>query len=115
MNTDKYEKLAAKLRELFQLDQPDLDFGFYRVMHAKQTEVTKFLDETLPNIVSSAFQSTNDAKLTQDFASAKTAVENSLGPQAFKEDGIMPVHQSESNMRRRKRRSKPVRRTAMAR
>lgn len=28
-------RLLQKLAELFQLDQPDLDFGFYRIMHAK--------------------------------------------------------------------------------
>ena len=33
--SQKYEKLKTLLQELFQLDQPDLDFGLYRVMHAK--------------------------------------------------------------------------------
>ncbi len=28
-------RLLKKLKELFQLDQPDLDFGFYRIMHAR--------------------------------------------------------------------------------
>ena len=35
------------LKELFQLDQPDLDFGLYRVMHAKSAEVSHFLDKDL--------------------------------------------------------------------
>jgi hypothetical protein len=30
----KYEKLKTLLKELVQLDQPDLDFGLYRIMHA---------------------------------------------------------------------------------
>jgi hypothetical protein len=34
----KYEKLKTLLKELFQLDQPDLDFGLYRVMHAQSAE-----------------------------------------------------------------------------
>ena len=37
----RFEKLKTLLKELFQLDQPDLDFGFYRVMHAKSAEVTQ--------------------------------------------------------------------------
>lgn len=45
--TQRFDKLVALLKELFQLDQPDLDFGFYRVMHAKSAEVTKFLDKDL--------------------------------------------------------------------
>ncbi len=51
----KYEKLKSLLQELFQLDQPDLDFGIYRIMHAKSAEVTKFLDEDLLPQVQAAF------------------------------------------------------------
>ncbi len=51
----KYEKLKALLKELFQLDQPDLDFGIYRVMHAKSAEVTQFLDDGLLPQVQAAF------------------------------------------------------------
>jgi len=43
----KLNQLKDKLRELFQLDRPDLDFGFYRIMHAKQTEIDRFLDKDL--------------------------------------------------------------------
>lgn len=35
----RFEKLKTLLRELFQLDQPDLDFGLYRVLHARSAEV----------------------------------------------------------------------------
>src|SRR5271163_1229714 len=53
--SQKYEKLKNLLRELFQLDQPDLDFGLYRVMHAKSGEVTQFLDNDLLPQVKQAF------------------------------------------------------------
>jgi len=43
----KLDQLKEKLRELFQLDRPDLDFGFYRIMHAKQAEIDQFLDQDL--------------------------------------------------------------------
>lgn len=52
----KYEKLKTLLKELFQLDQPDLDFGFYRVMHARAAEVTQFLDQDLLPQVKAAFE-----------------------------------------------------------
>ena len=45
--SQKYEKLKNLLKELFQLDQRDLDFGFYRVMHARSAEVTQFLEKEL--------------------------------------------------------------------
>ncbi len=36
-------RLLNKLSELFQLDQPELDFGFYRIMHAMAQEVQDFI------------------------------------------------------------------------
>src|SRR3954470_18378829 len=53
--SEKYERLKTLLKELFQLDRPDLDFGLYRVMHAKSAEVTRFLDEDLLPQVREAF------------------------------------------------------------
>jgi adenine-specific DNA-methyltransferase len=49
--SQKFEKLKKILKELFQLDHPDLDFGLYRIMHAKAAEVTAFLEkELLPQV-----------------------------------------------------------------
>ena len=53
--SQKYEKLQTLLKELFQLDQPDLDFGLYRVMHAKSAEISQFLDNDLLPQVTDAF------------------------------------------------------------
>ncbi|RMF00587.1 MAG: hypothetical protein D6773_11245, partial [Alphaproteobacteria bacterium] len=47
----RFEKLKAKLRELFELDKSDLDFGIYRIMAAKNKEVTDFLDRQLRDVV----------------------------------------------------------------
>jgi len=58
MNTNanpKYEKLKSLLKELFQLDQPDLDFGIYRIMHARSEEITRFLDKDLLPQVKASF------------------------------------------------------------
>ena len=69
----KYEKLKTLLKELFQLDQPDLDFGLYRVMHAKSTEVSQFLDKDLLPQVKDAFalyQSADKAEIEKDLGKA---------------------------------------------
>lgn len=42
-----FEELQGKLREIFQLDRNDLDFGLYRIMNLKSQEVTKFIDNDL--------------------------------------------------------------------
>ncbi len=49
------ERLIGLLKELFQLDQPDLDFGFYKIMHAKADRVTEFLKKDLLSIIKDAF------------------------------------------------------------
>jgi len=54
--SDKFNDLVRLLRELFQLDQPDLDFGLYRIMHAKSGEVTQFLEKDLLPQVKKAFE-----------------------------------------------------------
>ena len=42
-----YDKLLAKLTEMFQLDQADLDFGIYRIMNSKRDEIVRFLEKDL--------------------------------------------------------------------
>ena len=53
--SQNFDKLKAKLLELFMLDQPDLDFGIYRIMNSKRAEITQFLDSDLLPQVQQAF------------------------------------------------------------
>lgn len=55
-------KLMAKLTELFQLDQPDLDFGFYRIMQAKARQVKSFIDKDLLQIIVDAFGQADEGR-----------------------------------------------------
>ncbi len=64
-------KLLKLLRELFQLDQPDLDFGLYRIMHAKAREIERFLDEDLLGTIRKKMDGNKDEKI----ALAKAAYE----------------------------------------
>ena len=43
----KLDRLRALLREMFQLDRGDLDFGIYRIMNLKAAEIATFLDHDL--------------------------------------------------------------------
>ena len=76
--SQKYEKLKTLLKELFQLDQPDLDFGLYRVMHAKSAEVLQFLDHDLLPQVKDAFalyRSADKAELEKELSKVIAGVE----------------------------------------
>lgn len=75
----KYEKLKNLLKELFQLDQPDLDFGIYRIMHARSEEITKFLDKDLLPQVKEAFaqyQSADKKEIQKRLDEAITQAKN---------------------------------------
>jgi adenine-specific DNA-methyltransferase len=76
--SQKYEKLKALLKELFQLDQPDLDFGFYRIMHARSAEVSQFLDRDLLPQVQAAFgqyKTADKAEIEKDLARVIAGIE----------------------------------------
>ena len=71
--SQKYEKLKTLLKELFQLDQPDLDFGLYRIMHAKSAEVSQFLDrDLLPQVKAAfgAYKTADKAEIEKELAKA---------------------------------------------
>lgn len=68
-------RLLKKLSELFQLDQPDLDFGFYRIMHAKAKEVQDFIQNDLLKIVSDAFGEVDEARKAELQAAYEKAIQ----------------------------------------
>ena len=79
-----FDKLVALLKELFQLDRPDLDFGFYRIMHAKSAEVTQFLEkDLLPQV---------QAALSKYQSADKAAIEKQLDEtvRRIRSDGADP-------------------------
>ena len=54
-NNKQLDRLKALLKELFQLDKPELDFGLYKIMHAKSQQITQFLDNDLLKEIEAAF------------------------------------------------------------
>lgn len=71
-----FEKLKAKLRELFELDKADLDFGIYRVLRQRHTEIAEFLDKHLEKTVRTALTDhagMQNVQLKADLAKAESA------------------------------------------
>lgn len=68
--TEKQQKLIDILKEMFQLDQSDLDFGIYRIMNAKSEEISTFLEKDLIGSIKEAFTSSAGSSLQQDLATA---------------------------------------------
>ena len=38
----KYDDLVKKLKEIFQIDRPELDFGVYRILNARVAEINDY-------------------------------------------------------------------------
>lgn len=60
---NKLEELIRKLKEILQIDRPDLDFGIYRVINARAGEISKFLEDDLPAMVRKELAREGDAAL----------------------------------------------------
>ena len=58
--TEVQEKFINLLKEMFQFDQADLDFGIYRIMNAKHDEIEKFLNEDLPKDINEGLKVINN-------------------------------------------------------
>ena len=80
------EKFQRLLRELFQFDCADLDFGIYRIMNYKRGAVEKFIAEDLPNAVAEELTSGNladQARAAGDLTETARRVEEALGEDAL--------------------------------
>jgi len=71
--TAKFQELVAKLREIFQIDRPELDFGIYRILNARAGEINDYLENRLAEKVQAALSDGNAANaqsLQADLAEA---------------------------------------------
>lgn len=50
-----FDALVSKLREIFQIDRPELDFGVYRILNARAGEIDAYLTTRLKAQVAEAF------------------------------------------------------------
>lgn len=89
-------RLLKKLFELFQLDQPDLDFGFYRIMHAKAKEVQDFIGTDLLKIVADAFGDVDEARKAELQAVYEKAIQTAKDFDAPNPEETEPVKKAKA-------------------
>lgn len=77
----KFQELVAKLREIFQIDRPELDFGIYRILNARAGEINDYLENRLAEKVQQALSAGSAASAQQLQAELHEAEKNaqSLG------------------------------------
>ena len=95
--TDKQRKrLIGLLEELFQLDQPDLDFGFYKIMHAKAQTVSNFVQKDLLGIIKNAFGKADEAKIEEARLKYEQAIEQAKSFGAPDPEATEPVQKAKA-------------------
>ncbi|NWF83329.1 MAG: hypothetical protein HXY18_05825 [Bryobacteraceae bacterium] len=91
------ERFQSLLRELFQFDCQDLDFGIYRVLNLKRREIESFITGRLPAIVDEAFAgyaALGQQALEQELAAKRREIEDTarkLGQQGLDTDGQLSL------------------------
>ena len=83
---ETFERLKCVLREMFQLDRGDLDFGLYRVMTVKAGEIEAFLDRDLLPQVKDALAGVADGERARTRAELDETVERLTALKAPVED-----------------------------
>ncbi len=75
----KYDDLVRKLKEIFQIDRPELDFGVYRILNSRAGEINDYLDNRLQARVQEALAhagDANQAQLRKELAEAEKNAQN---------------------------------------
>lgn len=83
----QFSALVSKLKEIFQINRPDLDFGVYRILNARSDEIAEFLDKRLKTKVE---QYLGEAKSSLDENAIKeleAELKAEFGKRAFNEQG----------------------------
>lgn len=91
-------RLLKKLSELFRLDQPDLDFGFYRIMHAKAHEIQDFISTDLLKIVADAFGDVDEARKAEKQIAYEKAIQTAKDFGALNPEETNPVKKAKASL-----------------
>jgi adenine-specific DNA-methyltransferase len=87
-------KFQDLLRQLFQFDCADLDFGIYRILNYKRKQVEEFITHRLPQIVDEAFQAYAEAEkenLQREIERKRREISQAFGEQAFDQQGQLQL------------------------
>lgn len=92
MTLSAKEQFHALLRNLFQFDSADLDFGIYRIMNYKRQAIEKWIAEDLPCAVSDELRRgalADQAQAQDALQAARQKVLDALGEDALDADGSL--------------------------
>ena len=83
-------KFQELLRELFQFDCADLDFGIYRIMNHKRDVIEQFIMEKLPKLVADELSTgmlAEHARIAEELEKVAVQIKDMMGQNAVDGDG----------------------------
>jgi len=83
----KFEELTNKLRELFELDKADLDFGIHRIIKSKHEQVDDYLQNRLPAAVQEALGALMETAGGNEMEALAQQIRGDFGNRAFDGNG----------------------------
>ena len=84
------ERFQALLRELFQFDSADLDFGIYRIMNHKREVIERYIADDLPKLIADDVSQgvlAEQALLAEQLGKAQEEIREVLGAKSLDSDG----------------------------
>ena len=91
-------KFQGLLRELFQFDSADLDFGIYRIMNHKRDVIEQFIVEKLPKLVADELSMgvlAELARIAEELENTAVRIRDVMGEDAIDGDGNLNPNFSE--------------------
>ncbi len=88
--SDYQSKFQQLLRELFQFDSADLDFGIYQIMNYKRDVIERFISEDLPQAIAEELECgalAEQSRATQELETTRKKVLDALGDDAVDAEG----------------------------
>ena len=102
--SNSLKKFQDLLRELFQFDCAELDFGIYRIMNYKRDVIEKFVVADIPEAIrktlNEGIAAEQDA-LAGEIAQVKEKIQETLGREAIDGDGKLSTEYQKSNIGKR--------------
>ena len=85
------EKLKDELKEIFQFESKDLDFGIYRIMNYKRKEIENFIEKELIEEINNQLESVSSEEkknIEEQFKEIKQKIKDSFGTEALENGDI---------------------------
>jgi len=86
------EQLQELLRDLFQFDAADLDFGVYRILNQRRDRIEQFIEDDLLDAVDESLESLADAKraeIEEELEEKATELRQDWDDDIFNPDGSL--------------------------